>query len=72
MENAQPVVEATSPETSPNEAEVKNVANTLEILNTIQYLLTVGTFSGKDSDLVSISRNFVMEFKAHLTGTKKG
>lgn len=74
METGTPAV-ASGPETSQAElnaaTEAKNRAEIVKMLTSIQYLLTVCQYQGKDAELVAEARQFVIGFKAHLAEPKK-
>ncbi len=63
------------PETSPVTQEVKSPTDStrqiVQMLNTIQYLLTAGSYQGKDASLVFSATQFCIDFKRHLEGENK-
>lgn len=70
MENATPITEA-DPHTSQENA-AKNVGEIIARLNDVHYLLNVGLYAGKDAEMLTISKDFLIGFKSHLTSLKQG
>lgn len=81
METGTPVV-ASGPETSQEApqavaaqdqqaAEKKANLQMLQLLSTIQYLLTTGSFKGDDAHLVMAGKQFCIDLKKHLETVSK-
>lgn len=71
MDNATPVTEA-NPETSQPVEEVKDsTQEIIQMLSTIQFLLSKGSFNGSEAHLVVMSTQFLIDFKKHLESVKK-
>lgn len=68
MEQANPALEA-NPETSQKERE--NALKIVEVLGEVQYLLTIGYFSGKEVERVARAKDFLIAWRAHLTDALK-
>lgn len=72
MENGIQAVPETSPKevTADEQKHIENIKRTVEMLNTVHYLLNTGSFAGKDSELVVVAKDFLIGFKKHLTGSE--